>query len=249
MTDTTTDLPAAPARPARRLADHIHDAMLGMATHVLPEHHDRRDELAEWLETAHDRLVCIAQVGPPKRKRDQRHDLRSLRIDVQLYTDASPAPLVSVRLQDLTTDTAPAQGDPMPDTSTRPTPRHLRDLIDEHLTASAQRILGQVPDHAVQDALATFMETAHDRLLVEADVAGGEHTRTRPGTLRVRVYLRGHADGPNPGVAVELFSVRARDLLQDDGTPVDAKADARTLLLQLGYGVPDDASALDGDRS
>ncbi|GAA4983384.1 hypothetical protein WHI96_12130 [Pseudonocardia tropica] len=135
----------------------------------------------------------------------------------------------------------------MTDTTSRPTPRRLTDLIEEHLIATAHRMLAQVPEDEVRDALADYVSTAFERIVVTADVAGGPDTRTRPGTLRVIVLLRGHPDGPSRNEAHELFRARARDLLQHDGTPVDAKADARTLLLQLGHGVPDDASTLDSD--
>lgn len=155
-------------------------------------------------------------------------------------------------MTDTTTDTAPAQGDPMPDTSTRPTPRHLRDLIDEHLDhylrVGAHNLHAVATDHdEAQAAIDDMARTIRDRVLVSADVAKTSSGRIRPGTLRVRVYLRGDETQHNSDLGVELFSVRARDLLQHDGTPVDAKADARTLLLQLGYGVPDDTSTLDSD--
>jgi len=90
---TTTPTPAR-----RRLADHISDALTASAERVLTTHPHRRDELADWLEHAHEHIVIVPTVD---RRTDGRIDTRSYRLDVYLTTTAGLAPLVSVRRRDL----------------------------------------------------------------------------------------------------------------------------------------------------
>lgn len=119
------------------------------------------------------------------------------------------------------------------------TRRRLHEHIHDALLACARRLLDEHPgDEALREALAQWMETAHERVVVEAHVERTKRGRVDTRSLRLDVYLNTDV-GPAP-----LCQVRARDLLTADGQPVDAKADARTLLLQLGHGIPDDARAL-----
>lgn len=118
--------------------------------------------------------------------------------------------------------------------------RRLSEHITDALSACAQRLLDQHPDdEALRETLARWMETAHERIQVEAHVERTKSGRIDTRTLRLDVYLH-TAEGPAP-----LCQVRARDLVLADGTPVDARADARLLLLQNGVGIPDDLSGLD----
>ncbi len=87
-----------PAPAPRRLADHITEALNAMAARITTRHPDRAAELADWLETAHERLVVVAVVD---QRRNGRIDTRSYRLDVYLTTEAGPAPLCSVRRRDL----------------------------------------------------------------------------------------------------------------------------------------------------
>jgi hypothetical protein len=41
----------------RRLHDRVQEALIALASRVLPNHPQRRDEFAEWLETAHEGLL------------------------------------------------------------------------------------------------------------------------------------------------------------------------------------------------
>ncbi|MDN5918671.1 MAG: hypothetical protein L0I76_26840 [Pseudonocardia sp.] len=118
------------------------------------------------------------------------------------------------------------------------TRRRLYEHIHDALLASARRLLAQNPDPVVRDALADWMSTAHERILVGASVDRGRRGRVDTRSLRIDCYIRTDS-GPAP-----LCSVRARDLLDEHGDPVDARADARTLLLQLGIGVPDSPAGI-----
>lgn len=127
----------------------------------------------------------------------------------------------------------------MPD-KTKPRPRRqLHEHITEALLASVSRILTEYPDPALRDELAEWMETAHERVEVEALVDRGKTGRIDTRSLRMDCYVVTSV-GRAP-----LCSVRARDLITSDGTPVDAKTDARTLLLQLGIGIPDTLEGID----
>jgi hypothetical protein len=117
--------------------------------------------------------------------------------------------------------------------------RRLHEHIAEAVQASVGRILAEHPH--LREVAAEYAEQLHRRVEVEASV---DRRRGRLDTrsLRIDCYLR--ADS---GERALLCSVRARDLLTDYGRPVDARADARTLLLQLGIGIPDSPAGLLGD--
>lgn len=99
MTDTTTPTPDPTAAPVRRrLHEHIVDALAATARRIMTAHPDRRDDLADWLDNAHEHIVIVPCVD---RRADGRIDTRSYRLDVYLATAAGVAPLVSVRRRDL----------------------------------------------------------------------------------------------------------------------------------------------------
>lgn len=111
--------------------------------------------------------------------------------------------------------------------------------INDALAAMAGRILTHHPERAGD--LADWLEDAHKRVIVRADVGRGKRGRIRHDTLRLAVFID---HGPPLGLA-PLCTVRVRDLVDQNGQPIDAKATARELLWQNGYGIPDDLSGLD----
>lgn len=117
--------------------------------------------------------------------------------------------------------------------------RRLADHITDALTAMAARILERHPERA--DDLADWLETAHERVIVRADVGRSRKGRIRHDSLRLHVFID---HGPPLGLA-PLCTVRVRDLVDAEGLPIDAKATARELLWQHGHGIPDDLSGLD----
>jgi hypothetical protein len=117
------------------------------------------------------------------------------------------------------------------------TRKRLHEHITDALTASAARILADHPDRA--DALADWLNTAHEHVVITAHADRRPNGRIDTRSLRLDCHLTTSA-GPAP-----LVSVRVRDLLDQHGQPIDAQADARTLLLQLGHGIPNDTSTLD----
>nr|WP_042195680.1 hypothetical protein [Kibdelosporangium sp. MJ126-NF4]CEL22154.1 hypothetical protein [Kibdelosporangium sp. MJ126-NF4]CTQ92935.1 hypothetical protein [Kibdelosporangium sp. MJ126-NF4]CTQ95572.1 hypothetical protein [Kibdelosporangium sp. MJ126-NF4] len=102
--------------PRRRLSDHVYAALNESVTRVLSAHPHRRAELAQWLETVHERLIIRAVAD--RRTPGGRIDTRSLRMEVYVLTTAGAAPLVSVRARDL----LDADGNPV---NARTTARHL----------------------------------------------------------------------------------------------------------------------------
>jgi hypothetical protein len=118
--------------------------------------------------------------------------------------------------------------------------RRLHEHIVEAVQASLGRILTGHPH--LREVAAEWVEELARRVEVEARVDRRRGGRLDTRSLRLDCYLRA-----NSGERALLCSVRARDLLTDYGKPVDARADARTLLLQLGLGIPDSPAALLGD--
>jgi hypothetical protein len=82
----------------RRLAEHITDALTASARRVLAQHPERQEELAQWIETAHQQVVVGLDVGRTRRGRIRTN---SLRVVAYLNTTAGMAPLCSVRVRDL----------------------------------------------------------------------------------------------------------------------------------------------------
>lgn len=120
-----------------------------------------------------------------------------------------------------------------------PTPgakARLHEHISSALYASAGRVVAQHPQLA--DQVATWIETAHEKVRVVANVERRARGRIDTRALRLDCYLD-TADGLAP-----LCTVRVRDLIDDDGQPIDARDTARTLLLQHGHGIPDDVRQL-----
>lgn len=123
------------------------------------------------------------------------------------------------------------------------TPRRLHQHIIDAVQALAERMVQQRPDSAIwRDTVADWVEATldpdehriHVALRVDRNVRGRIDTRS----LAVDVYLTSR-------IGMEkLLTVRARDLLDEHGHPIDARADARTLLLQLGHGIPDNVATL-----
>lgn len=120
------------------------------------------------------------------------------------------------------------------------TKQRLADHITDALAASAGRILAAHPDRPeLVDQLASWLQTAHQRIVIAPRV-----DRRSDGRIDTRSYTLGIYLDTTSGLA-PLVDVRRRDLLIPDGVEhEDAQAECRTLLLQLGYGVPDDASQL-----
>lgn len=122
--------------------------------------------------------------------------------------------------------------------------RTLAQHIEDALISSATRIVTRAPDYQrprLRHQLAAWVSetcTRPGRILVvpAIDAPRGRRIDTRTGHLVVMVRR------PNGLDHVELCRVRLRDLELPPG--IDAQAEVRTWLLQLGYGVPDDASSL-----
>lgn len=123
-----------------------------------------------------------------------------------------------------------------------PQPRRLSDHISEALLGLAQRQLDAHPDRPAWflDALAVWIETAAERIEIEAVVDRRPSGRVDTRSLRLDVSL----PMLDNATSVLLCSVRVRDLIDEHGDPINARDDARTLLLQNGYGVPDSPAAL-----
>lgn len=119
------------------------------------------------------------------------------------------------------------------------TRRRLADHITEALDASVARVLAAHPER--RDELAEWRATAHERVVVRADVGQDRRGRIRHDSLRLAVHLI-TSEGLAP-----LCTVRVRDLVDEHGQPLDAKELARELLWQNGIGIPDDASELTGE--
>lgn len=121
-------------------------------------------------------------------------------------------------------------------------PRRLHAHIIDAVQAAAERMVALRSDPAWRDTVADWVETTLDpdnhriavALRVDRNVRGRIDTRS----LAVDVYLTSRIG------AEKLLTVRARDLLDEHGHPIDARADARTLLLQLGHGIPDSPATL-----
>jgi hypothetical protein len=129
---------------------------------------------------------------------------------------------------------------------TPPTPRaaaRLHEHISGALYAVAKRVIAQHPHPELREHIATWMETAHELVEIEAHVARGNSGRIDTRSLRLDCYLQ-TSQGRAP-----LCSVRVRDLVDGDGERIDARSDARTLLLQNGHGIPDSPATLHGDAA
>lgn len=132
----------------------------------------------------------------------------------------------------------------------RPLPAAVGTLTEhvlEALMASARRVLVDRPDAELREALAERLEAiveGRDRrkLYGRLDVKRGRRGRIDTRSLVVSVWLVDH--GNEDAEPEQVCRVRVADLVDADGRPIDARADARTLLLQNGIGVPDDPSAL-----
>lgn len=125
-------------------------------------------------------------------------------------------------------------------------PRRLHAHIIDAVQAAAERMVQLRSDPAWRDTVADWVEATldpaehriHVALRVDRNVRGRIDTRS----LAVDVYLTSRTG------MEKLLTVRARDLLAADGNRIDARADARTLLLQLGYGIPDSPAAITEGR-
>lgn len=117
------------------------------------------------------------------------------------------------------------------------TRKRLHEHITDALTATAARVLTAHPERATE--LADWLQTAHEHVVITAHADRRPNGRIDTRSLRLDCHVTTSA-----GLA-PLVSVRVRELLDQHGQPVDAQADARELLLQLGHGVPDDLSTLD----
>lgn len=119
--------------------------------------------------------------------------------------------------------------------------RPLHEHIASALTAMATRLVHAYPDHAAE--LADWLADAHRNVLVTATVDTTRTGRVDTRSYTLHVHLRTEA-----GIA-PLCTVRRRHLhVPPDIASDDPQAECRTLLLQLGYGVPDDLSTLDEPR-
>lgn len=127
---------------------------------------------------------------------------------------------------------------------TPPTPGaavRLHEHISGALYASAGRVVAEQPHLA--EHIARWIETAHEQVEIEAHVERGPRGRIDTRSLRLDCYLR-TSQGRAP-----LCSVRVRDLVDEHGERIDARADARTLLLQNGHGIPDSPASLPSDAA
>lgn len=122
-----------------------------------------------------------------------------------------------------------------------------RHRLHEHVLAAALAYvvaaLEAAPSEELRERLADWVENLTDYTVITAtlDTNARHRPDARSLTFHAMVRLPAGVAGPK---WFTLVSVRARDLLMPDGTPVDARADSRTLLLQHGIGVPDDARQL-----
>ncbi|MEQ7124718.1 hypothetical protein ABN034_09345 [Actinopolymorpha sp. B11F2] len=123
------------------------------------------------------------------------------------------------------------------------TKRTLAEHIGDALSASARRVLAEHPEQ--REAVAAFMETAHERVVivptVDRDASGRIDTRS----YALDVYLR-----LSQGL-VPLCTVRRRELAMPPGhEDADPRAEARDLLDQNGAAlgrIPDTPAALFDD--
>lgn len=120
--------------------------------------------------------------------------------------------------------------------------RRLADHISDALAAAASRVLARNPGRPeFVEQLAAWLESAHQRIVIVPRV-----DRRRDGRIDTRSYILAVYLWTSAGLA-PLVDVRRRELLVPSGVEhEDARAECRTLLLQLGYGVPDGASQLEG---
>jgi hypothetical protein len=124
----------------------------------------------------------------------------------------------------------------------------LHEHIENALAESARRVvaIGAREGLDLRERMAEWVETAHERIECELSIDGpGRRGRIDTRSLAVVVYLVA-SDPDNAVQRAHLLTVRARDLIKEDGSPVAASEDARTLLLQLGHGIPDSPAGLVG---
>lgn len=94
-------------QPRRTLSEHIGQALYDQARRVIATLTDDargravREELAEWYETAHERVTVELRAEKAARGRADRVDTRSTYAIVWLDTAAGPGELCRVRVRDL----------------------------------------------------------------------------------------------------------------------------------------------------
>lgn len=118
-----------------------------------------------------------------------------------------------------------------------------RTLSDHVLKALELLVADTVVEHPeTRDSMAEWLAAVFDMRPLPLDVTG--HCDSRGGRVdtrsaRLDVYLVAVVPAP-----IHLVRVRARDLCDQDGRPIDARQFARDCLYQQGHGIPNDPSAL-----
>lgn len=119
------------------------------------------------------------------------------------------------------------------------TKRTLPEYIGQALLDSAQRILRDHPDEDTRERLAEWMETAHERITIVPTVDRRKNGRIDTRSYALEVWLTTD-HGP-----ARLCTIRRRHIAIPAGVEHDdPQTECRTLLHQLGYGIPDTPEGL-----